>query len=94
MKVQCQKQRRLNNYIALSEEGLKLIKNGNSTGGDINNSELHKYTPNEFKQRLLKFLNNVYSESTTPNEWRNATVIPIFKKGDKRDPKSTEQLTY
>jgi hypothetical protein len=43
------------------------------------------YTPVEFKLRL-KFLNNIYTKSCIPNEWRNAIVIPIFKKGDRRDP--------
>jgi hypothetical protein len=45
-------------------------------------------TPEEFKLRLLKFLNNIYTENCTPNEWRNAIVIPVFKKGDRRDPRN------
>jgi hypothetical protein len=28
------------------------------------------------------------SKSTPPNEWRNAIVIPVCKKGDKRNPKN------
>jgi hypothetical protein len=70
------------------EAALKLTKDGKSSGEDNINSELYKHAPKEFKQRLLKFLNNIYSKSTTPNERRNAIVIPIFKKGDKRDPKN------
>jgi hypothetical protein len=49
---------------------------------------LYKYAPEEFKLRLLKFLNNIYTENRIPNEWRNAIVIPIFKKGVRRDPKN------
>jgi patatin-like phospholipase/acyl hydrolase len=30
------------------------------------------------KQKLLKFLNNIYSKNTTLNDWRNAIVIPVF----------------
>jgi hypothetical protein len=66
---------------------LKLTKNDISSGEDNINSELYKYAPEEFKLRLLKFLNNIYTENCVPNEWRNAIVIPIFKKGDRRDPK-------
>jgi hypothetical protein len=65
-----------------------LTKNGKSPGEDNINSELCKYAPKEFEQRLLKFLNNIYPKSTTPNERRNAIVIPVFKKGDKRDPQN------
>jgi hypothetical protein len=34
----------------------------------IINSELYKYAPEEFKLRLLKFLNNIYTENRIPNE--------------------------
>jgi hypothetical protein len=43
------------------EEALKLTKNGKSPGEENINSELYKYTPKEFKQRLLKFLNDIYN---------------------------------
>jgi hypothetical protein len=69
---------------------LKLTKNGKSSGEDNINSELYKYAPEEFKLRLLKFLNNIYTENCVPNERRNAIIIPIFKKGDRRDPKNRE----
>jgi len=38
--------------------------------------------------RLLQFLNNIYRENCIPNEWRNAVITPIFKKGDRREPKN------
>jgi hypothetical protein len=72
------------NNIRWIRKCVKLTKNGKSSGDDNINSELYKYGPEEFKQRLLKFLNNIYTENCSPNQWRNATVIPIFKKGDKR----------
>jgi hypothetical protein len=69
-------------------KALKLMKNGKCPGEDNMNSELYKYAPKEFKLRLLKFLNNIYTKNSIPNEWRNASVIPIFKRGDRRDPKN------
>jgi len=65
------------------EKELKLTKNGKTPGQDNINSELYKYAPEEFKLRLLQFLNNIYRENCIPDEWRNAVITPIFKKGDK-----------
>jgi hypothetical protein len=67
---------------------LKLTKNGKTPGQDNINSELYKYAPEEFKLRLLKFLNNIYRENCIPNEWRNVvitSITPIFKKGERRE---------
>jgi hypothetical protein len=66
---------------------LKLTKNGKNSEDNIN-SELYKYAPEDFELRLLKFLNSKYTENCIPDELRNATVIPIFKKGERRDPKN------
>jgi len=70
------------------EKVLKLTKNGKTPGQDNINSELYKYAPEEFKLRLPQFLNNIYRENHIPNEWRNAIITPIFKKGDRREPKN------
>jgi len=64
------------------------MRKGKTPGKDNINSELYKYAPEEFKLRLLQFLNNIYRENRSPNEWRNAVITPIFKKGDRMDPKN------
>ena len=69
------------------EKALKLTKNGKSTWQDNINSELYKYAPEQFKLRLLQFLNNIYRENRIPNEWRNAVITKIFRKGDRGEPK-------
>ena len=51
-------------------------------------SELYKYAPVWFKLRLLQFLHNIYRENCFPNEWINAVITPIFKKGDRREPQN------
>jgi len=55
----------LHAFITLDglEKVLKLTKNGKTPGQDNINSELYKYAPEEFKLRLLKFLNNMYREN-------------------------------
>jgi len=77
----------LHAFITLDEleKVLKLTKYGKSPGQDNINSELHNYAPVEFKLRLLQFLNNIYRENCVLNEWRNAVITPIFKKGDRRE---------
>jgi hypothetical protein len=75
------------------EKVLKLTKNGKAPGQDKINSELYEYAPVEFKLRLLQFLNNIYRENCIPNEWRNAVITPIFKKGDRREPKNYREIS-
>jgi hypothetical protein len=53
-------------------------------GQDNINSELYKYVPKELKLRLLHFLNNIYRENRIPDEWRNAAITPILKKGTQK----------
>jgi hypothetical protein len=65
------------------EKALKLTTNGKSPREDNNNSELYKYAAEEFKLRLLKFLNEIYTENCTQMNGE----IPIFNKGDRRDLK-------
>ena len=69
-------------------KALKLTKNGKNPGLDNVNSELYKNAPDEFKLRLLQFSNNIYRENCIPDEWRNAVITPIFKKGDICEPQN------
>jgi len=80
----------LHAFITLDEveKALKLTKNVRTPGLDNINSELYKYAPDEFKLRLLQFLNNVFRENFIPFEGRNAVITPIFKKGYRREPKN------
>jgi hypothetical protein len=55
------------------------------------NSELYKYASQEFKLKLLKYLNERYMTEEIPQEWRNVIVIPIFKKRRQNDPKNIEE---
>ena len=48
------------------EKVLKLTKNGKTPGQDNINWELYKYAPEEFRLRLLQFLNNIYRENHIP----------------------------
>jgi len=57
------------------------------------NSELHKYTTEDFKLSLLQFLNKYIHKRNIPNECRKAVVKPIFKKGDRRDSKSYREIS-
>jgi len=70
------------------ENVLKLTKNGNAPAQNSINSELYKYAPVEFKPRLLQFLNNIYRENHIRNEWRNAVITPMLKKGERMEPKN------
>jgi len=75
------------------EKALKLTKNRKTPEQDNINSELYKYAPEEFKLRLLQFLNNIYRENCFPDEWRNAVITPIYKKGDRTEPKNYREIS-
>jgi hypothetical protein len=70
------------------EKVLKLTKNGKTPGQDNINSLLYKFAPEEFKLRLLQFLNNIYRENRIPNERRNDVTTTIFKTVDRREPQN------
>ena len=70
---------------------LKLTKNDKTPGQDNIDSQLYKYAPEEYKLMSLQILNNIYRENCIRNEWRNAVITPIFKKGDSREPKKRQR---
>jgi hypothetical protein len=44
------------------------MKNGTSPGEGSINSELYMFVPEEFKLRLLQFLNNIYTRNCVSDE--------------------------
>jgi hypothetical protein len=78
--------------VKISPEWVTGPEQGKSSGRiatfSLRTGMLYKYAPEEFKLKLLKFLNNIYRENCIPNKWRNAGITPIFKKGDRRGPQN------
>jgi sorting nexin-29 len=70
------------------ELALEKIKCGKSPGEDQINSELYKYAGNNFHNRFLQFFNMVYLSKAIPNGWRRSIIVPVLKKGDKRNPEN------
>jgi exonuclease III len=71
---------------------LKSTRKYKAAGDDLIPSEFYKLVENEespnsnLAKMILIIINKVYSEGRVPEEWRNSTVVAIFKKGDTMDP--------
>lgn len=75
---------------------LKEMRKGKAAGNDMIPGEVYKLVENEitdssqFSKSILKLLNDIYlngiNDNGFPLEWRDCTVVPIYKKGDHLDP--------
>jgi len=61
------------------------MKNRKAPGPDGLNSELFKYGGPVLSNRLLKLINKCWKERSTPEEWGQARVKSLFKKGKRDD---------
>jgi len=66
------------------KQSLKSMKNRKAAGPDGLNSELFKYGRPALSNRLLDLINKCWKERSIPEEWGQARVKSLFKKG-KRD---------
>jgi len=66
------------------EQSLKSVKNRKAAGPDGLDSELFKYGGTALSNRLLELINKCWKERSIPEEWGQARVKSLFKKG-KRD---------
>ncbi|XP_076043707.1 uncharacterized protein LOC143026815 [Oratosquilla oratoria] len=67
------------------EYALKKMKNNKSPGCDELAVELLKQGGQEIKMYLKNIFNHAWNEGAIPEEWNNALICPIFKKGNKRE---------
>ena len=67
------------------EQSLKSMKNRKAPGPDGLNSELFKYGGPVLSNRLLKLINKCWKKRSTPEEWGQARVKSLFKKGKRDD---------
>lgn len=75
-------------HITLTEleESLIKLRNRKSTGLDGINNELLKYGGESMRNELYSLLNKILRDRKVPKEWKTAILVPIFKKGDKKEP--------
>ena len=63
-------------------------------GPDKISNEMLKNLGNKAKSKLLEIFNNSFSSSNVPQNWREAIMIPIHKKGkDKTKAKSYRPIS-
>lgn len=61
---------------------IKEAKNKKAPGSDTINIELIKFASEQLLQRLLNFINTCWFCGYVPEEWNEALIYPIHKKGD------------
>ncbi|KAI5739350.1 hypothetical protein M8J77_018157 [Diaphorina citri] len=67
-------------------EGLKAMKNGKATGPDNIPVEVWKSLGADGLDLLLPLFNQIFKEEKMPDDWRESTILPIYKdKGDIQD---------
>uniref|UniRef100_A0A8D8SH78 Craniofacial development protein 2 n=2 Tax=Cacopsylla melanoneura TaxID=428564 RepID=A0A8D8SH78_9HEMI len=65
---------------------LKKMKNGKATGPDELPVEAWKAMDEVGVDLLCEMMNDIYRKEAIPNEWRESTLVPIYKeKGDVQD---------
>ena len=75
------------------EIALDKMKNGKAPGEDEVTVEMTKSAGPIGMQWLYRLMRIVWKEGIIPKEWQKGIIIPIFKKGDKKDCKNYRGIT-
>lgn len=67
-------------------DAIRNLKNGKAAGIDEICGEFLKYSENLILPFLTKAFNKIYDISSFPSNWCKSIIIPLFKKGDDRNP--------
>ena len=70
------------------EKAIKSLKNGKAHGQDLISNEMIKNSINFILQPLHKIFNYILNTGEYPEEWSKGHVVPIYKSGDKSNPKN------
>lgn len=65
------------------EDAVKSLKNGKSPGADGIPSEAYKYGGPDIVQALHTLFTTCWEAAELPQDFKNATIVTIFKKGDR-----------
>ncbi|XP_076056334.1 uncharacterized protein LOC143034284 [Oratosquilla oratoria] len=66
-------------------KSIKQLKYCKSAGPDGIPAEIYKGGSTSMANLILKLFTTIWTEEQLPNEWRDATFVTIFKKGDRSD---------
>ena len=72
----------------LVEKIIDSLKNSNSVGLDCIETKIIKLIKPEILPALTHVINLSISTRVFPTGWKQAKIIPLFKKGDHLDPKN------
>jgi hypothetical protein len=72
---------------------IKKLKKNSSAGPDGISAELLQECANEISPILAAILRKSLNTTTVPAEWKQANVVPIFKKGAKHDPSNYRPIS-
>jgi len=62
---------------------MRNLKNNKATGTDGVHLELIKYRGNKLLNRIYELVRQIWEEERIPEEWKEAIIVPIYKKGDR-----------
>ncbi|XP_072765165.1 uncharacterized protein [Anoplolepis gracilipes] len=75
------------------EMAIHKLKNRKAPGPDSIGNELLKYGGGALTKELHSFFNKILTHKEVPQEWRESITIPIFKKGEKTNPKNCRGIS-
>ena len=67
-------------------EQLKILKTDKSPGIDELHPKFFHKVREEIGEALAQIFNKLMQTGDVPQEWRDALIVPLFKKGNTSDP--------
>jgi len=72
---------------------IKKLKNRKAPGETGISNELVKYGGSKLQEEIKKLFIKIQKEQKIPDDWKKSLTVPIFKKGNKKDPHNYRGIT-